>query len=270
MQTYDFLMLFVLGGLTLYGFSKGMAWQLAYLSSLIASYFVAVKFSDRLAPMFGQQAPLNKFAAMLAIYIGTSFAIWMVFRFVRRGIDQVKLQNFDRQMGAMIGAARGVLWCIGITFFAVTLLPAAQKQSVIGSQSGRYIAKFIDQADSIMPPEVHQVIGPYLQQLGGELNQGYPPAPNNDFNQGGFQPHQPPSQQQQAWPQQGALQGAQQQQNGWPAAGQQQRPQNGWPGNNGWPAQQGQTQQGQTQPRNTPAQPAGWPNQQQPAGGWNR
>lgn len=268
MQTYDFLMLFVLGGLTIYGFSKGMAWQLAYLGSFIASYFVAVKFSDRLAPMFGQQAPLNKFAAMLAIYVVTSFLIWMVFRFVRRGIDQVKLQNFDRQMGALIGAARGVLWCVGITFFAVTLLPAAQKQAVIGSQSGRYIAKFIDNADAVMPPEVHQVVRPYLDRLEGELNQGSPAAQQGNFqsnhqgNFGGSGYQQPASQQ--GWPQQ-----TQQGQGGWPGATQQQ-PQSGWPTNAGWPAQQGQYQQGQYQQGGTPAQSTGWPNQQQPAGGWNR
>ncbi|MCA9240666.1 MAG: CvpA family protein, partial [Planctomycetales bacterium] len=103
MQPYDFLMIAVLVGLTLYGYSKGMAWQVAYLASLFASYFVARQFADQFAPMFGQSAPLNKFVAMLVIYIATSFVIWMLFRVVHGAIDKVKMEGFDHQMGALIG-----------------------------------------------------------------------------------------------------------------------------------------------------------------------
>lgn len=177
MQTYDFVMLFVLAGLTLYGYAKGMAWQVAYLTSFIASYFVAVQFSGQLAPVFGDSAPWNKFMAMAAIYAGFSLATWLVFRAVKGGINKVRLESFDRQMGAIIGAGRGVLWCIGITFFAVTLLPNyfdGMKEAIVASQSGRHIARLLDNADAVMPPEVHQVIGPYLDQLENELNQ--PPA----------------------------------------------------------------------------------------------
>lgn len=199
MQPYDYLMLFVLGGLTIYGYAKGMAWQIAYLTSFFFSYFVAVKFSDQLAPIFGDAVPWNKFMAMAAIYIGFSFVTWMIFRNIKGGIDKVRLESFDHQMGALIGAARGVLWCVGITFFAVTLLPDSQKHQVVASQSGRYIAKLLDGADSIMPPEVHQVIGPHLEQLETELNQGQgglaAPTPDTTnpyaFTSGQSQPAQP-------------------------------------------------------------------------------
>ena len=53
----------------MFGFWKGMAWQIASLASLVVSYFAALRFSEQLAPMFGDQAPLNRFVAMLAIYI---------------------------------------------------------------------------------------------------------------------------------------------------------------------------------------------------------
>ncbi len=103
MQTYDLLMIAVLACATLFGFVKGMAWQVAYLASLIVSYIAAVKFSPQLAPTFGDAAPFNRFAAMLAIYIATSFVIWIIFRGVAGAIDRVKLNEFDRQMGALIG-----------------------------------------------------------------------------------------------------------------------------------------------------------------------
>ena len=53
-------------------------------------------------------------------------AIWLVFRLVSGLIDRVRLKEFDRQMGALFGAAKGVLLCVAITFFAVTLSTQAR------------------------------------------------------------------------------------------------------------------------------------------------
>jgi membrane protein required for colicin V production len=237
MQTYDMLMLVVLVGATLFGFWKGMAWQLASLASLVVSYFVSLKFAEQLAPLFGQQAPWNKFVAMFAIYVGTSLVVWMLFRLVSDLIDKVKLESFDRQLGGMFGFAKGVLLCIGITFFAVTLWPA-QGEAIVGSQSGHYIVALLDKADAVFPPELHQVVDPYLNKIQQKLN------PN-------FQPHGQDMQPQ--WPTQG--------QAGTPAA----TPQYNWP----QPQQQQQTQQQTNWP--APSQPA-WPTQaqqQQPDNGGN-
>ncbi|HEX5471482.1 MAG TPA: CvpA family protein [Lacipirellulaceae bacterium] len=174
MQTYDMLMLAVLVAATLFGFWKGMAWQLASLASLVVSYFVSLKFGEQLAPLFGQQAPWNKFVAMFAIYVGTSFVVWMLFRLVSDVIDKVKLESFDRQLGGIFGFAKGVLLCVGITFFAVTLWPA-EGEAIVGSQSGHYIVALLDKAHSVFPPEVHQVVDPYLNKIEQKLNPNYQP-----------------------------------------------------------------------------------------------
>src|SRR5204862_7823668 len=109
MQNYDLVMIAVLVGATIFGFWKGMAWQIASLASLVVSYFASLKFGEQLAPLFGQQAPLNKFVAMLAIYVGASFIIWTLFRLVSGAIDQIRMESFDKQLGAMFGFAKGVL-----------------------------------------------------------------------------------------------------------------------------------------------------------------
>jgi hypothetical protein len=88
MQAYDIIMLAVLAGSTLFGFVKGMAWQLASLSSLFVSYFVALNFSHLLAPYVGKQEPLNRIAAMLILYLASSLAIWLIFRVVAGFIDR--------------------------------------------------------------------------------------------------------------------------------------------------------------------------------------
>ncbi|MDZ4659333.1 MAG: CvpA family protein [Bythopirellula sp.] len=172
MQTYDVLMLVVLVAATIFGMWKGMAWQIASLASLVLSYFVALKFADQIAPKFAGIAPppLNKFVAMLLIYMLTSFVIWSLFRFVSGVIDRVKLESFDRQMGAIFGFAKGVLLCVAITFFAVSLLPQSQKEQILASETGHYIVVLIDKTDSIVPPEIHDIIGPYLHRIEQQLD----------------------------------------------------------------------------------------------------
>jgi membrane protein required for colicin V production len=172
MQTYDIIMLAVLAGCTFFGAWKGMAWQLASLGSLGASYVVALKFSDQLAPYLGERAPLNRWAAMLVLYVATSLGVWLAFRVIASFIDRVKLTEFDKQVGALFGLAKGVLLCVVITFFAVTLSETARNQ-VLHSRSGHYIAVLIDKADPVMPDEIHEVLGPYLHDLDRKLDPGY-------------------------------------------------------------------------------------------------
>ena len=56
--------------------------------------------------------------------------------------------------------------------FAMTLLGPNQKVAIAKSKSGRYIAQALAQAGSIMPNEVKEVIGPYLDNVGQQLEQG--------------------------------------------------------------------------------------------------
>lgn len=173
MELYDIVMLLVLAGATVFGAMKGMAWQLASLASLVLSYFAALRFSEPLAPHLGDQAPWNRFLAMLVIYVAVSLLIWLLFRLVAGFIDRVRLHEFDRQIGALFGLAKGVLLCLAITFFAVTL-SAAAREAVLRSRSGYYLARLLNRAEGIMPRELHKVLDPYLDRLQDGLDPNAP------------------------------------------------------------------------------------------------
>ena len=176
MELYDICMLVILAGATVFGAWKGMAWQVASSASLVLSYAVALRFSTPLAHHFGQQAPLNRFIAMFVLYAGTSLIIWMLFRIVAGFINRVRLREFDRQMGALFGAAKGILLCVAITFFAVTLSSKA-RAAVLNSRSGYFIAVLLDRANAVMPKELHDVLDPYLNKLEKELSPATQPGP---------------------------------------------------------------------------------------------
>ena len=164
MQIYDIIMLTVLVSATIFGAWKGLAWQVASLGAIFLSYYVAVRFRDQVSEHINAAEPWNAFLAMLLLYVGTSFVIWLGFRFVSGFIEKVRLKSFDRQIGALFGLAKGVVLCIIITLFAVTLLGAAQRQTIIESRSGHYIALLLDQAHGIMPSEIHEVLHPYIHE----------------------------------------------------------------------------------------------------------
>jgi membrane protein required for colicin V production len=169
MELYDLIMLAVLALATLLGAWKGLAWQVASLSSIFASFFIASQFRGPVAAAIRARPPWNMFLAMLILYLGSALLIWIAFRFVSELIDRVRLKEFDRHAGAVMGFARGVLWCAIITLFAVTLLGETQQRAIIGSRSGYYLALLLDRAHTVMPDELHEVLAPYIHSLDERL-----------------------------------------------------------------------------------------------------
>lgn len=174
MEAYDIVMVLVLVAATVFGAWKGLAWQIASLASLALSYVVSLKISAPLAPLFGNEQPWNRFLAMLVVYVATSLAIWLLFQLVGGAIDRLKLKEFDRQIGALFGLAKGVLLCVAITLFAVSLLPEPQRERILESRSGSYIARLLDEADAVMPEEIHQVLHPYIHKAQEQLQSKSP------------------------------------------------------------------------------------------------
>ena len=123
-EGYDLVMLGILAAAAVLGYFKGIVWQIAWIAGIAASSFLALRFSGQLAPYVGQQAPWNRLIAMLAISVGTSLAVWLVFRVISGAINAIHLSAFDHQLGLLLGLAKGGLMCIVVTFFAVTLAPA--------------------------------------------------------------------------------------------------------------------------------------------------
>ena len=163
-EGYDLVMLGILAATALLGYFKGMVWQLAWIAGIVVSGFVAMRFGSQFAPYFGQQAPWNRFASMRALYVGTSFGVWLVFRIVSGAINAIHLSAFDHQLGLLFGAAKGGLLCVVITFFAVTLAPDYRPQ-VVASRSGRIVADLLVRADEFLPKEIHDSIDPFVKQF---------------------------------------------------------------------------------------------------------
>lgn len=169
MQAYDLLMLIVLALAIVWGAWKGLAWQIASIASIGLSYFVALHFRLPLAGVINASPPWNIFVSMLILFLGTGLIVWIGFNLISEVIERVKLKEFDRQLGAIFGGAKGLLLCVLITLFSVALLGDSQRQAICTSKSGYYIAMFLDRTNNAIPRELHDVLAPYLDRLDREI-----------------------------------------------------------------------------------------------------
>jgi membrane protein required for colicin V production len=166
MQAYDVFMLTVLGAAIAWGAWKGLAWQIASIASIGMSYFVSVNFRGQVSQFFHYQPPeWNSFLAMLVLYLGTSLVIWVAFNLVRDALEKMQLKEFDRQIGGLLGGVKGVLVCTVITLFTMGLGTQTQKQAVIMSRSGYYIARLLQSVEPMLPPEYRQQLDQTIAQL---------------------------------------------------------------------------------------------------------
>lgn len=168
MEIYDIIMLAVLAGATLFGAWKGLAWQIASLGAIVASTFVALKFDTPLAESLPVGPPWDVPLAWVILFVGTSFVIWIIFRYVSDFIDRLKLKEFDRQIGALFGLAKGVLICVIVTVFLVSLVDSI-RTPILRSYSAYYIAVFLDKAHAYLPDDIHDKLEPAIHSLDERL-----------------------------------------------------------------------------------------------------
>ena len=171
MGMYDLLMLVIFLGAVIFGAWKGLAWQIASFAAVVVSYFVAINFREPVAAYISAEPPWNKFGAMLLLFLGTNLVIWLIFGRARETIKRMHLGGFDRQAGALLGAAKGALLCMVVTMFAVTLFGERTTQAICSSRSGGYIASGINQLTTVVPDEIHDVLNPYVERFNQELEQ---------------------------------------------------------------------------------------------------
>ena len=169
MSIYDILMLAVMVGSILFGFWKGLAWQVASLASILVSYFVAINFRGPLSTYISAEEPWNRFAAMLILFLGTSLIIWMFYGYIKSTIRRYRLRGFDTQAGGILGAVKGFALCLLITLFAVTLFGSNVRQGVVASRSGGYFSASINRLHSMFPEEVQLVLNPHVQEFNENL-----------------------------------------------------------------------------------------------------
>ncbi len=164
MMAFDIFICVILLFTTIRGAAKGVAWQLAGIGALVLCFLFATPLSLTLAPMIKLAPPLNRWVAMLGIYLVFSFGTFAIARGFREALEKAKFVEFDRHMGALFGLFKGALLSLVITFFAVAMSQQA-REYILKTYTGYTAAHIMNALDPVMPKELHAVLEPYIHEL---------------------------------------------------------------------------------------------------------
>ncbi|MCL2623083.1 MAG: CvpA family protein, partial [Planctomycetaceae bacterium] len=172
MQIYDIIILILVGWLTLRGAIKGMISQLASIAAVIASFWAAVRFGPILGPAmqsaFNILPPWDKVFGITLAFVGASIAVMFVHRVLANLISVIRMQKYDRLLGAMFGFLKGILIGMILTFFAV-MLSEQTHQLATQSRSGKILVRFIQRTQSLLPEDVGTLIEANLEGFRKQL-----------------------------------------------------------------------------------------------------
>ncbi len=161
---YDLLTLGILMYAMFRGAMKGVVWQLATIAALLMCFFFSGSLSYAIAPFIRVEEPLNRWIAMLILYLGFSFVSFGIARVLHEAIESMRIEALDRHLGALLGLVKGATFSIFLTFFLVTLSHSA-RESIINSESGYVAAVAIDRLDPVIPGDLHALLEPYLRRM---------------------------------------------------------------------------------------------------------
>jgi membrane protein required for colicin V production len=161
-QVYDFIILILIGALTLRGWMKGMVSQIASLAAIAASFWASARFSPMLEPMIQANPPWNKVLAITITFVGASIAVGIAHYCLAKMISAIRIKKYDKLSGAIFGAAKGIFIGMIITFFAV-MLSEQTRVMALQSRSGKVLANLVQQVQVMLPKDVNELINANLE-----------------------------------------------------------------------------------------------------------
>ncbi|MEM1060807.1 MAG: CvpA family protein, partial [Planctomycetota bacterium] len=165
---YDFLIAGILIFCALRGAQKGFVWQIAGIAGLVLAFVCAETVSPHLMQYLDLGDTLNRWIAMLAVYIGASFVTFAVARSLRKSLEKAKFVEFDRHLGFIFGVLKGGLLAMVVSFFGVTL--QTTRPVVLASYSGHASATVLNELKPLLPQELSPYLDPYLDDFEGVEN----------------------------------------------------------------------------------------------------
>lgn len=161
---YDLFTLCVLGFTTMRGAAKGIAWQLAGIAAIVLCFAFATPLSASFAPSIPLEAPLNRWVAMLGIYLAFSFVTFGCARGFEGWMEKIKFKQYDQHLGALFGLTKGVAFSLVMTFFVVAIAHETRPY-ILKTYTGFTAAWIMDRLDPVMPEELHAELAPYIHEL---------------------------------------------------------------------------------------------------------
>ena len=157
------------------GGKRGIFLQITSIIALVVSWYLASRYGSVLEPYVPLSEVLRKKVSAIGTFVIADIAITLFFGIIGRGLTCGLLKEVNRQIGALFGLAKGIVVCLVLVYFAVTTSNAT-KNFVLGSQSGRLMARLICELTDKLPLNSHTAkvktaLENFQKEVGQELLQ---------------------------------------------------------------------------------------------------
>lgn len=170
-----FLFLCVVAGIVT-GAWKGLSWQLAGIGSVVLGFLLGVPLSGFIAGGLDHPTIFKRFLVFVLCYGGISLACYVAALIVRTKLEAIKLERYDRHMGAFVGAIHGLALCATASMFLIALSEDARRV-ILTRPAGRVIGVTLDAMHGVLPDGLHDLLHPYMHPAAEPAAPGPGPAP---------------------------------------------------------------------------------------------
>lgn len=147
---FDIFVLVVLALSTFWGGIRGVVSQLTSIFSWIASAYIATRHYHLVAKFMNASYSYHTPLAMIVTFIISVLLIHLASNFVKNLVSLAGLKEFDRQMGALLGLAKGVVLCLLVTFLLIVVNDST-RVVIEKSNTGPYFASFLLKIQKHLP-----------------------------------------------------------------------------------------------------------------------
>lgn len=169
MSALDWVFILILVGSVLIGAMRGLVFEVLSLISWVLAFFAARLWGAQVGlwlPMQEMDEGVRIAAGLVIVFVVAIFALGLVIRIIGKLVQIVGLRPFDRTLGALFGALRGVLLLVLI---ALVFMLTSMRESQIWNTS--VFAPHLVSAVSVLRPWMPQELGRHWSSLVDQLTE---------------------------------------------------------------------------------------------------
>lgn len=129
------------------GFGTGLIWQMFRIASVVAAYLVAAHVHVLIANVVGEKMnnPTPRLVCYGVLFLLTLLILYLVLWPLRKTINAMEPNKLERILGAVVGAAKGLVLCGVVAVGVLTYADegAALRRAVSNSYSATLTAEFV-------------------------------------------------------------------------------------------------------------------------------
>ena len=160
------------------GASKGLVAQAAWVVALILCFKFAGELAPAVEPVIAVDQPLRKWIAMAIVYLGLCLVSFVAAGMLTTWLEKMKLKDFDRHLGALLGFLKGVVICMTVMFFALTL--SQSLRPIVSETKSAYVAAMllhhIDPLIPLIPEGASDTVKGIVERFNHELGNAEKPT----------------------------------------------------------------------------------------------